>query len=154
MVTKAEIKAIRNNKNEIDLYIPVYNDYVESPGEKELSARHHATICTPPGICPNYQVGDVVFICIEDVDLSEPVIMGLLYPSKNKNTVSDATFSSLTVKSNTVLSEDTSIGKVTKANIKCLERVSSNIQDQFETNIKEKVELLDYISEKLSKCLL
>ena len=154
MVTKAIVKAVRNNKNEIDLYIPVYDDYEESPGEKELSPRYHATICTPPGICPNYQVNDTVFICIEDVNLSEPVIMGLLYPANNKDTLSDATFSSLVVNVNTTLSSDTSIGKVTKDNIKCLEKARTNIQDQLDTNTNQKIALLDYMSNQLSTCLL
>ena len=154
MVTKALVKAVRSNRNEIDLYIPVYDSYEEDPNEKELSSRYHATICTPPGICPNYQVGDTVFICIEDANLSEPVIMGLLYPATNKKTSSDASFSSLIVSVNTKLSSDTSIGNVSKDNIKCLEKVNKNIQEQFDTNTKQKIELLDYISNQISKCLL
>lgn len=153
MVTKAEVRAVRNNKNEIDLYIPIYDGYEESPDESQLSSRYHATICTPPGISPAYQVGDIVFICIEDVDLSEPVIMGLLYPSNNEKTTSNANFSSLMVQVNTKLPADTSIGEVTKENIKCLEKVSSNIQEQFNGNTREKIELLDYLSGQLSNYL-
>jgi hypothetical protein len=79
--------------------------------------------------------------------------MGLLYPSNNEKTTSNANFSSLMVQVNTKLPADTSIGEVTKENIKCLEKVSSNIQEQFNRNTREKIELLDYLSGQLSKYL-
>lgn len=153
MVTKAIVKAIRSSDNEVDLYIPIYDGYKPTPNSSTLTTNYNANICTLPGVTPNYQVGDVVYICIEDNNLQEPVIMGLLYPTKNVKTVSDGKFSSLCVTVNTKLSADTTIGEVTAENIKCLSNVNKNIQTQFDQNLSEKVSLLEYLTDKLSKCL-
>lgn len=154
MVTKAIIKSVRSSNKEVEVYIPLYDGYEDINGQNDLLSQYTATICAPAGVSPHYQVGDVVYICIEDQNPGEPVVMGMLYPNKNDSTISDAVHGSLQVNVNAKLPTDTVIGEVTSENIKHLKNSRSNVQDQMDNNIKQKVELLTFMTDKLSKSLM
>ena len=150
MVTKAIIKSINRGKTEAELYVPLYASHSDITG---LSSTYTASISTQVGIKPQYQIGDVVYVCIEDNDPGKLVIMGSLYNQKRTSTISDATHGSLKVTVNAELPENTSIGSVSAANIKNLKNSRSNIQNQIDSNIKNQVELLDFMTDELTKFL-
>lgn len=151
MVTRAIVKKIDSSNNSLVVQVPKFGLIEEGSGEEEVNELPTARIATTPGCSPNYKVGDTVFICIEDTDLSSPVVMGIFIPNNGEVRTSDAKFDSLEVIVNTKLSEDTSIGKVTKDEIKCLEKVNENIQQQFDRNTQQKIELMEYIGDTLDK---
>ena len=108
-----------------------------------------ARICTVPGCSPNFAVGDTVLICIEDNNLSTTMIMGRLIPDDESLGTSNATFQNLTVEKDTVLAKNTTIGEVTAENIEQLIGANYNIQAQFDTNLSQRIELLEFITDTL-----
>lgn len=90
-------------------------------------------ICVSPGVFPKLQVGDTVIVGFEDDNTGQPVVLGVVFSSdiKEPNTGVDAVFDSLNVTVNSKLPENTSIGKVTSANIKCLQGLKENVQEKF-----------------------
>jgi hypothetical protein len=140
MVTKATVEKIISNE-EISVNIPAYDIVEEGTDEEELSSSQVARISCPPGFIPDFTVGDTVFVCIEDNDLGEPVVMGkLLLDGCSEDSVgsSRATLSKLKVTGATKLSKDTNIGEVTDKHILCLKDARSNIQEQLDTQLSYK----------------
>ena len=148
MVTAAKIVGRKPNTNKYNVEIFAYGKYEEAENEEDLSATQEAIVAVCPGLSPAYKAGDIVYVCIEDNKLDTPVIMGALH-TKNLKSLSDAKFSSLIVSGNTKLGEDTTIGSVTKDNIKSLIGVRGNIQNQIDANISTQISLLDDISSML-----
>ena len=145
MVTKGKILEIISDK-EVKIEVPAFGLIEEMEGESEVNEMPVARICTVPGCLPNFAVGDVILICIEDNDLSAPMIMGRLIPDDESLGTSNATFQTLAVEKDTTLSKDTTIGDVTPENISYLEGVTSHIQAQFDTNTTQKINALNDLS--------
>lgn len=151
MLTRAIIKSINSSQSEAELYVPLYANHSDIPG---LSSYYKATISTPVGIKPQYRVGDVVYVSTENNDPSKLVIIGTLYrPKVKSDNVSDAIHGSIKVSVDAQLPSDTWIGLVSPKNIKTLKNCRSNIQDQLDSNVRQKIELLDFMSEEISKFL-
>ena len=101
MLTKAII--VKN----IDEYcskvrIPIYHKAKQSAGAIPDSELPVAYYCMPPGIRPEFQEGEVVWVDFELDDKSTPVIMGSLV-SGNNNSASNITAVSLEVQVNAKL---------------------------------------------------
>lgn len=153
MVTKARIVG-KTNDNKLSVFIPTIDDYNSSnnPNEEDYITNATASISVVPGCDPHYNDGDTVLVCIEDNDLSKVIIMGRLITAEDKGSVTDFTLSDLTVNDTAKLPEDTSIGpEVTKENIKCLAKVKSNIQGQFDLNLAQKIDVLKFLTDALDK---
>lgn len=153
MVTKAYVKGV-TSKGEVKVLIPAITGYEELEGEKELEDMQTGWVCTTPGCVPKYKANDVVYICIEDNNLSNPVIMGTLDTGKTPTIQTDAFFSSLTVETNAKLPKDTSIGKdVTSSNLQNLKGLSFNVQNEFVALNSVVQEALNYTTTKLNAFL-
>lgn len=153
MVTKAIVKK-KLSDEEVRVYIPMYNGVEEEDGEKDLSNTQTARIISVSGIIPDLRAGDTVYVCIEDNNLGDPIVMGkLLLDGCNDNTVGTAraTLSKLVVTSTTKLSEDTSIGNVSNDNIRTLEGARSKLQGQLDSQLNQRINLLDTLTSKFHK---
>mgnify|MGYP003295047062 CR=1 FL=1 len=150
MVTRAKILEIISDM-EIKIEVPAFGLIEELEGEEEVNEMPTARICTVPGCYPNFEEGDIILICIEDNDLSNPMIMGRLIPDDGSLGTSNGTFQNLTVEKDTVLAKETTIGEVTSGNIEQLYGANYNLQGQLDTNIAQRTELLDFISETLDE---
>lgn len=147
MVTKAIVHRIISD-TEVVVKVPAFDLIEEEDGEEDVSSLPRARITATAGCRPKLRVNDIVYVCIEDNDLSKPIIMGTLItdaPEATRST-SDAVFDSLKVNVNTNLAEDTTIGKVKKDEIKRLSGVKENIQKQFDDNMNQKIALLDFMT--------
>lgn len=150
MVTKAQIEKIIS-ENEVQIKVPMFGMIEEEADEEEVNDLPNARICTTPGCSPNYKKGDVVLICIEDNDLTNPIIMGKFIPDNNTVGTSDANFDILKVLEETTLSKKTTIGKVLPENIEHLEKSKWNLQLQFDTNTNQKIEVLNFLTDSLNQ---
>lgn len=148
MITRAFITEVISAKK-VRVRIPLY-DRIPKAGlsvqNKDLSV---ATICTPPNMVYNPQVGDVVFVGFEDYDMGKPVVIGYLLTDIEKadaegNESSAPAFNplSLNVSQSAVMPYNTNIGSVRPEEIKTLENASANIQDQIDALVS-RVEALE-----------
>ena len=151
MVTKAIVHRIVSD-TEVIVKVPAFDLVEEEAGEDDVNSLPRARIATTPGCIPKFKVNDTVYVCIEDNDLSKPIIMGVLVTSQPEPTrsTSDATFESLKVNVNAILPEDTSIGDVGKENIQMLCGVNSNIQKQFDDNMVQKKDMIKFMTDTIN----
>ena len=131
MVTKGLVIEI------VDTYyakvrLPVYDRVPQASMYVRNDDLQTATICTIPNCRPNLRVGDIVFVEFEDSDFTKPVIIGCLYGDGISKSYADAEFNSLRVFVNTVLSEDTTIGKTRPKDIENLSGTVGNLQQQID----------------------
>lgn len=129
MISRAYVEVLLN-KTHVKVRIPRVNKAEGAVGATTTEQLATAVIATPPGVVPNLRRGDAVLVGYEDDNSASPVVIGLLFTNK-QTSISDITSGSLEVKTNTILPEDTVIGKVTAKSISFLKNVSSNIQMQF-----------------------
>lgn len=86
-----------------------------------------------PNSLPNYKVGDKVIVGFIDNQLTQPIILGALPKYVSKETKASISIGSLGVAYKTVLSEDTTIGKVKPEDIEKIAGLKGNIQGQLDT---------------------
>ena len=150
MVTRGEVlNTPASGATEVQIKIPMFGLIEEGEGEEQVNELPYARICTVPGCFPNFKQGDTVLICIEDNNLDNVMIMGRLITDDGKVGTSVATFENLTVEKDTVLARNTTIGEVLPENIEHLIGSEYNIQTQFDTNINEQINLINWTWEKL-----
>ena len=97
-----------------------------APGSTLTSDLAPATYCTHPGICPNINIGDEVFITYGDNDYSNPIIIGVAFNKTNSDKGSKVIASDLEVTESVKLPANTTIGGLTPAKIKYLSNVSED----------------------------
>ena len=90
-----------------------------------------AIVTIPAGLYPALKAGDTVIVGFEDDNTDKPIILGLLFSDSSYTTKADLSVSSAVVTVNVKLPEDTTIGKVTASNIKCLTGLKDNVQEKF-----------------------
>lgn len=154
MVTTAKVLSVISNE-EVKVQIDAYDEYEDDPNtsEDDLSNTHTARVSSVPGFIPDFKVGDIVFVCIKDNRLDEPIVMGKhLLDECKENTVgtSRATLSKLVVNDAVRLCEDTEIGDVKKEQISYLKGAKSNIQAQLDTQLNQRETLLSKLTTKLT----
>lgn len=132
MLCKAIIES-KLSKYKFKVRIPSLHKSVESIGATPTQNIPMAIASISAGVYPALKVNDVVLVGFEDDDIDKPVIVGLLFNENAYNVGSDIHVDSLEVKVNTILPEETQIGKVTSTNIKFLEGLNNNVQLQLET---------------------
>ncbi len=131
MITKAIVSEIVDNYS-VKVRVPRYDGVSfenTAVSDEDLSI---AYMCTLPNMRINPVVGDVVFIEYEDNDQSKPIIVGYLFREDVGDTVCDIIADSLTIKGDTHLSSDTTIGNVTPNEIESLSGIKGNIQGQID----------------------
>ena len=132
MVTKAIIRTSSVPGGQPRVNIIKYGQVENSPGAEDPVLYPVGTICALPGVSPKYKDGDIVYINVEDNNLSKPVIIGLVSDiERNKETLSDAKHSSLEVTVNAILPEDTTIGKVSMKALSNLAGLATNVQAEM-----------------------
>lgn len=130
MILRAQISRIED-KYHYKVRIPQFNKAREAVGATPESELYTATVSVDAGLSPELSTGDTVLVAFENGDESSPTIIGLLFNSKAQKIRSDAAFTSLDVSVNAKFSEDVTIGKVTKDNIKHLVDLDVNIKEKF-----------------------
>lgn len=90
-----------------------------------------AVICTPPNCRPNLQLGDIVFVEIDDQNEDEAIILGQLYYQHASETLSDYILGELEVRNQASLPTKTTIGDVTSTELSYLKGVTQNIALEF-----------------------
>ena len=130
MLLKGVVEKI-NDAYSIQVRIPLINgignNYSTTP-ETELPI---SVICSAPGSCPNFKLGDVVIVGFENDDLGKPIIIGQLFCANTKG-ASTATLQSLEVLGSAKLSYNTSIGKVTSEELACLTGLKGNLEKRLQ----------------------
>ena len=130
MIYRAIIQTIENNGYRIKVRIPFFDKMNNTTGATSNYNLYTASVCTTPGCKPSFVPGDVVYVDFENNDYSLPVIVGVLH-RRDTLSSSDIYLQSLNVEVSSNLPEDTSIGEVSKDNIKTLIRATDNIQAQL-----------------------
>lgn len=88
MVTKALIESIEPDGYHFKVRIPIFHKIENVIGATPYSELPIASCCIPPGIYPNFSIGDIVWVAFENGQCSDPVILGILYNDKAKKTTS------------------------------------------------------------------
>lgn len=78
MITKAIIETIEPDGYHFKVRIPVLHKIADVPGSTPKKELPKALVNYPPGVRPNFSVGDVVYVAFENNQYSEPVIIGAL----------------------------------------------------------------------------
>ena len=141
MITKGIVEEIIT-PYEIKVRLPLLDGIKESRQGVQTSDLSNAIISSLPNSENNVSVGDIVIVGFEDEDLGKPIILGHLYKETVSETQLDLTLRKLSTTSSTILSEETSIGEVTKNEIKALKNIRFNIQNQLD-NIVERLNTLE-----------
>ena len=128
MVTKAIVENIIDNSH-ITVRIPVLDRIENSSTGTPLNSCQTASVCSLPNIEYNFNIGDIVFVDFEDNNMDSPVILGYLYGVNNSKI--DGNVLSLLVDSCSKLSDNVSIGEVSKDDIGCLHGIKTNIQNSI-----------------------
>ena len=132
MLTKAIIVEIVT-KYQAKVRIPLYNKAQGTASATPDDSLPIATMCTLPGMYPNYQKGDVVWVGFEQNIFTQPVILGLLYRSNMGASTTDIIVNNITATSSATFPNVTNIGNVTADNIQTLTDVNGSIQEQLDT---------------------
>ena len=94
MITKGIVEEIIT-KYEVRVRIPIYHKIKGVQGATPTKDLPIAHTCVMFGICPNYKVGDIVYVTFENNQLQNVVILGYLYNDKNVESYPDMTVNSL-----------------------------------------------------------
>ena len=103
--------------------------------DKDLSI---APICSPPGIIPIYNPGDIVIVGFENDLQNMPIVLGQLFCEKNSGSSTSMRCDSLEVTVDAQLTSDIKIGDVEYSELKMLQGATDNIQYQIDA-LKESV---------------
>lgn len=113
MITKAYITEIDITSNKFIVEIPLFSKPGISQDTKLSSTSMSATLSKEPTARHSYEVGDVVYVGFEDVDLNRPVILGKLYlKDDDSKTVGGLNVKDIIVKDKATLPANTTIGDI------------------------------------------
>lgn len=148
MIERGIVEKILDNK-EILVRIPLLNKSANAPGATPTEELDPAVVCNMPNCSISVKVGDVVFVGFENNDYSKPIILGYLFSGSGNSSQLNIEADTLTVNSKVKLPADTSIGKVTSADIYNLFQSSDNLQQQI-NYLKEHGAAGDFVEKKKS----
>lgn len=131
MIVKGIVESVV--KNQAKVRIPVFDKVYTATLGVDYDSLSIASICVPAKFSMNIKSGDLVYVLFEDNNRSKPIIVGYIF--NNIDSTSSADILDITVNNDTILTEDTSIGEVTKDNIKNLSGIDRNIQETL--NLKK-----------------
>ena len=106
MITKGIIREIIGNKFIVS--VPALGQ-LEDNLNIDIDSLPIAQISLQPGNKPNYVIGDIVYVGIEDNNLFRPIILGLV---SDKNSCTDMNAGQLNVQVEAILPFDTTVGKL------------------------------------------
>ena len=133
MTTKAYITEIVDKKT-VKIRMPLFNKIEGVSGSTPNSELYSATLCYQGGVIPSYEIGDVVFVQFEDNYLDRPIVMGKLKnttSTKEDDGLPDIYCNTLNVTGAVTMGEETKIGDIEYAAIKCLDGTENNIKQSF-----------------------
>lgn len=130
MIVRGFVEAIVDDTH-VKVRVPKVNKMEGAVGATPTAELAIGVVCTPPGYSPRLRRGDAVIIGYENDDESSPVVLGLLF-TLNNDTTANVKVDSLKVKVDTNLSENTTIGNVSKENIQFLQGLRDNAQSQLD----------------------
>lgn len=154
MITKGIIEEVVT-PYELRVRLPLLDRAEQSSLNIPFEDLRVGLVSTLPNCKPNLQVGDVVFVSVDDASEDEAVIVGYLYREASTETYCDMILEDLEVKYNTTLSSSTRIGDVQPQEIHQLLGVRENIQKQLD-DLNEKLKIIQnsYITVQAVKELL
>lgn len=148
--------------------IPTLDKLQTAVGGTADSDLHQAIVVSSHGIVPKLNVGDTVLVDFETASASNPIVVGILFNAKSKDSKSDLnavniTADNITVSKNATFPKNTAIGEVTSESIQHLKGLSSNIEEsvksindelsaQKETH-EEDIETLEEADEELEELI-
>lgn len=127
--------------NTATVRIPELNKIDGAVGATPSNELATSIICTLPGYIPNLRVGDIVIVGLENFNVANPIILGLLFNDNVQNRQPDIFAGSINVSVNATLPKDTTIGEVSAATIEYLIGLESNAQLQLNELKKQAEEL-------------
>ena len=127
LVTKGIVEKILNN-NQLLIRVPIYNKLNNTIFATPTDELPVGAIAEVPGLQIKAEVGDTVFVAIENNDLSTLVVLGFLHDKYESRLSGD--FLDLDVSGFAKLPLTTSIGEVSGNQIQYLKNVNQDIQQQ------------------------
>lgn len=129
MITRAYITEVLS-ASKVRVRIPLYDRMPQSSSATANENLSIATICSPPNVIYNPNVGDVVFVGFEDNDMGMPVVLGYLV--QNAQSAPAVSAIDITAVNSAHMPQDTTIGSVKPQEIRTLENITGNIQSQID----------------------
>lgn len=83
MIYKAIIEKRINDYSYV-VRIPRFHKSKDSPTAVSSKDLPTAYVCMIPGIYPSYDLGDIVFVCLENEEIGKPIIIGKLFREDDK----------------------------------------------------------------------
>ena len=126
MVTKGVIKEVRGHKAVVSIPALGQSDMNLNIDRSSLPV---AQVMGQPGVTYVYEVGDVVYIALEDDNIFKPVILGVL-PGASSS-MSDSIVGELSVKVSAELPSETTVGGVNLTEL--MSSLSTSLYELSET---------------------
>ena len=129
MVTKGFV--VEKGESLYKIRIPLFdriNGDIAATSDADLS---YAPVCSQVSCSYDLSVGDVVFVGFEENNRYKPVVLGVLYGTKNSDT--SITLNTLTANNDVSFPFDSTICNIKGEEIACISGVKENIAEQFNT---------------------
>ena len=154
MVTKANITKVISPR-QVEVFVPKFADIDEYEGEKDVASTLNATVCTIAGSLPTLKKGQTVIVSIEDNNLNNIMVIGLLIKEdkdtgKNQYGVADGLFDNLIVNNEIKLPYNTTIGEISAKEIATLKGLTTNIKDLISNSNNNSQNLLKDLTKILN----
>lgn len=145
MITRAIIEELVSS-TEVKVRIPKLHAVESNNNSTSIDDLPIATVCTLPNCYTNMNVGDIVFVGFEDSTFNKVVVLGHLCREAVYPSYADINLFNVDIKNSAKLPVETCIGDVLSNEIKCLQGLKDNIQNQLDDiqqqilNLKETIE--------------
>ncbi len=139
MITKAIVESIVDNYT-VKVRIPRIDRLGFNSIRTSTEYLNEAIVCTLSNCDPNLQIGDIVFVALDDQNEDEVIILGHLYREKRTSTYCDLILNELVVNSNASLPIGTSIGEISYEELLMLKGANKTLQleiDSLKTELEE-----------------
>ncbi len=140
MITKGIVEKIVDRYH-VKVRIPTIDRTPSSSIHTNTENLNTALICTLSNCNPNIQIGDVVFVALDDQSEDDAIILGYLYREVMTPTYCDLILNRLNVESEVALPKNITIGDITYTELSQLIGANKNLQQQI-TSLQNQLDLL------------